>query len=422
MTKATRPCVDSFLGRHRVSGDAALAVLLALPLGLISLSLLRASDSPLSIRLVTGFGLLILHGSVVPRRLCPRAAYGIAAAAMVLLVLLPPLHDPSSGANYPPVLLPSTLVFGLLLYTVAGRLDLLSSLACLAVALMGVGLVVARLWDPVSWGGSSGSYELPVWRIGLAAGLAAAAVCLWSLGRLSGMRALFLAELAAKAERAEADRARERAEAARAERDRISREMHDVVSHSLAVMVSQAEGGRLSDPDAPGAAVFGTIAGVGRDALRDMRGLLGVLRADGEVEGPAPQPRLADLPDLLEHVRRTGVRVVVRETGDARPLRPAVDLTAYRVIQEGLTNVIKHAGVTATADMTIAWRPDRLDITIEDDGAGPPPGEAGAGLTGMRERLSMVGGSLHVSGRPGAGFELSAAVPYDARSLSSSGS
>lgn len=420
MTKATRPCVDSFLGRHRVSGDAALAVLLALPLGLISLSLLRASDSPLSIRLVTGFGLLILHGSVVLRRLRPRAAYSIAAAAMVLLVLLPPLHDPSSGANYPPVLLPSTLVFGLLLYTVAGRLDLLSSLACLAVALMGVGLVVARLWDPVSWGGSSGSYELPVWRIGLSAGLAAAAVCLWSLGRLSGMRALFLAELAAKAERAEADRARERAEAARAERDRISREMHDVVSHSLAVMVSQAEGGRLSDPDSPGAAVFGTIAGVGRDALRDMRGLLGVLRADGEVEGPAPQPRLADLPDLLEHVRRTGVRVVVRETGDARPLRPAVDLTAYRVIQEGLTNVIKHAGVTATADMTIAWRPDRLDITIKDDGAGPPPGEAGAGLTGMRERLSMVGGSLHVSGRPGAGFELSAAVPYDARSLSSS--
>jgi signal transduction histidine kinase len=420
MTKATRPCVDSFLGRHRVSGDAALAVLLALPLGLISLSLLRASDSPLSIRLVTGFGLLILHGSVVLRRLRPRAAYSIAAAAMVLLVLLPPLHDPSSGANYPPVMLPSTLVFGLLLYTVAGRLDLLSSLACLAVALTGVGLVVARLWDPVSWGGSSGSYELPVWRIGLSAGLAAAAVCLWSLGRLSGMRALFLAELAAKAERAEADRARERAEAARAERDRISREMHDVVSHSLAVMVSQAEGGRLSDPDSPGAAVFGTIAGVGRDALRDMRGLLGVLRADGEVEGPAPQPRLADLPDLLEHVRRTGVRVVVRETGDARPLRPAVDLTAYRVIQEGLTNVIKHAGVTATADMTIAWRPDRLDITIKDDGAGPPPGEAGAGLTGMRERLSMVGGSLHVSGRPGAGFELSAAVPYDARSLSSS--
>jgi signal transduction histidine kinase len=113
---------------------------------------------------------------------------------------------------------------------------------------------------------------------------------------------------------------------------------------------------------------------------------------------------------------------VLRETGDARPLRPAVDLTAYRVIQEGLTNVIKHAGVTAAADMTIIWRADRLDITIKDDGAGPSPGEAGAGLTGMRERLSMVGGSLRVSGRPGAGFELSAAVPYDARSLPSSGS
>lgn len=410
--------VDTFLGRHQVSGDAVLAVLLALPLGLVSFGLLRASDSPLSLRLLAGLALLVLHGSVVPRRVRPRAAYGLAAVAMLLLVLLPPLHDPP-GANYPAVLLPSSLVFGLLLYTVSGRLDLLPSLACLAVALAGVVLVVARFWDPASWGGSAGGYELVAWRIGLSAGLVAVTACLWSLGRLSRMRMLFLAELRAKAERAEADRAREWAEAARAERDRISREMHDVVSHSLAVMVSQAEGGRLSDPDSPGAGVFATIAGVGRDALRDMRGLLGVLRADG---GTAPQPGLGDLSDLLDQVRGTGVRVAVREVGDARPLRPAVDLTAYRVIQEGLTNVIKHAGATATADMTLAWRPDGLRITIKDDGAGPAAGVAGVGLTGMRERLSMVGGTLETGRRPGAGFELSAAMPYEARSLPSSGS
>lgn len=410
--------MDSFLSRHQVSGDAALAVLLALPLGLMSFALLRTSDSPLALRLLAGLGALVLHGCVVPRRLRPRFAYGMAAAAMLLLVLLPPLHDPS-GAHYTAVLLPSSLVFGLLLYTVSARLDLLPGLACLAVALAGVGLVLARLWDPPSWGGSSGGYDLVYWRIGLPAGLVAMTACLWSLGRLSRIRALFLAELRAKAERAEADRARERAEAARAERDRISREMHDVVSHSLAVMVSQAEGGRLSDPDSPGAGVFATIAGVGRDALRDMRGLLGVLRADG---GTAPQPGLGDLPDLLGQVRATGVRVAVQEVGEARRLRPAVDLTAYRVIQEGLTNVIKHAGATAAADLTLAWRPDGLHITIEDDGAAPAAGEAGVGLTGMRERLRMVGGTLAIGGRPGAGFELSATLPYESRSLPSSGS
>ncbi|MDX3110312.1 sensor histidine kinase [Nonomuraea angiospora] len=100
----------------------------------------------------------------------------------------------------------------------------------------------------------------------------------------------------------------------------------------------------------------------------------------------------------------------------------AVDLTAYRVIQEGLTNVIKHAGATAAADLTLAWRPDGLHITIEDDGAAPATGEAGVGLTGMRERLRMVGGTVAIGGRPGAGFELSATLPYESRSLPSSSS
>ncbi|MFD9941181.1 sensor histidine kinase [Nonomuraea sp. NPDC059023] len=417
-SRSAGAAVDSLLNRHQVSADAVLAVLLVLPLGLVSLGLLQASDSPLPLRLLAGLGLLVLHACVVPRRLRPLAAYGLGAAAMLLLVALPPLHDPG-GAYYPAALLPSTLVFGLLLYTASSRLDLVPGLVCLAVALAGVGLLLARLWNPASWGGSSGSHELVAWRIGLSAGLVAVAACLWSLGRLSRMRGLFLSELRAKAERAEADRAREREEAARAERDRISREMHDVVSHSLAVMVSQAEGGRLSDPDAPRAEVFATIAGVGREALRDMRGLLGVLRADG---GTAPQPGLGDLPDLLDQVRDTGVRVAVQENGDAQPLRPAADLTAYRVIQEGLTNVIKHAGATAAADLTLAWRPDGLHITITDDGDGPPAEGAGVGLTGMRERLSMVGGTLEAGRRAGAGFVLSATVPYEPRSLPSSGS
>jgi signal transduction histidine kinase len=144
-----------------------------------------------------------------------------------------------------------------------------------------------------------------------------------------------------------------------------------------------------------------------------------VLRADG---GTAPQPGLAVLSDLLDHVRDTGVGVTVQEVGNARPLRPAADLTAYRVIQEGLTNVIKHAGASAVADLTLAWRPDGLHITITNDGDGPPAEGAGVGLIGMRERLSMVGGTLEAGRRPGVGFELSATVPYAPRSLPSSGS
>ncbi|MFB4290415.1 sensor histidine kinase [Nonomuraea sp. ATR24] len=431
--------VDSFLGRHRLSVDAVLAVLLAVPLGLVSSGLLRASDSPLSLRLLAGAAVLMVHACVIPRRVRPLAAYGVAAAAMLLLGLLPPLHDPA-GAYYPAVMLPSSLVFGLLLYTASARLGLRLGLACLGVALAGVVVVLARVWAPASWGGSSGGYGLAAWRIGLSAGLAAVTACLWWLGRLSRVRALYVAELRAKAERAEADRARERAEAARAERDRISREMHDVVSHSLAVMVSQAEGGRLSDPGSPGAAVFATIAGVGRDALRDMRGLLGVLRADG---GTAPQPGLGDLPALLDHVRTTGVRLSVAESGEPRPLRPAADLTAYRVVQEALTNVIKHAGPEATAELALAWSPGALRITVRNAGGGrdggsgagpgggpgagsgagePDGGELGAGLTGMRERLRMVGGALETGARPGGGFELSAVVPYEPRSLPSSAS
>src|SRR5699024_2880058 len=128
------------------------------------------------------------------------------------------------------------------------------------VALVGVVAVVARLWSPATWGAEEA--EPLVWRIGLTLGLSAMSGCLWALGRLSGIRGKYLAQLREKADRAEQDRARELSEAARAERDRISREMHDVVSHSLAVMVSQAEGGRLTDTRAPNAPVFGTIAQV----------------------------------------------------------------------------------------------------------------------------------------------------------------
>lgn len=405
--------VDALLARPLV-GDAVLAVLLAAVIGPMSVSLLRDVASPTPTVVAAAGCVLVLHGCVIWRRRAPMIAYLLASAATLALVLLPPLQDPN-GFAYAAVLLPSAMLFALLLYTVAGQVSRTPALAALGVALVGVVAVLVRLWQPTSWGGSTGSYEPWVWRLGLSVALGAVVACLWTLGRLSGVRRLFLDGLREKAQRAEQDRLRERAEAARAERDRIRREMHDVVSHSLAVIVSHAEGGRLQDPDGTGAQAFATIGQVGRESLRDMRALLGVLQ-DEPGAGTEPQPRLADLPDLLDRVRAAGLEVTVEHQGTPGELRPAVDLAAFRVVQEALTNVFKHAGAGARAAVTLSWQDDQVVLSVTDDGAGARVPHAGVGLTGMQERARLVGGTLEAGDHEsGGGFRVRAALPYEGR-------
>ena len=411
--------LDSLLTRPLV-GDAVLAVLLAAVLGPMSVSLLRTAVNPTPVVLVAAGCVLVLHSCVLWRRRSPVIAYLVAAAAMLALVLLPPLQDPT-GYAYATVLLPSSMLFALMLYTVAGQVRRTVALAALAIALVGVLAVLVRLWDPASWGGSTGSYEEWVWRLGLGVALSAVVATLWALGRLSGVRRLFLEGVQEKAERAEQDRLRERAEAARTERDRIRREMHDVVSHSLAVIVSHAEGGRLQDPEGRGAQAFATIGQVGRESLRDMRALLGVLQGEpaAGVEpatGTEPQPRLADLPDLVEGVRAAGLAVTVEQHGTARELRPAVELAAFRVVQEALTNVFKHAGEGVRAQVALTWQEDQVVLTVTDDGAGARVLHAGVGLTGMQERTRLVGGTLDAGAPEGGGFQVRATLPYAGRS------
>lgn len=395
--------------------DVVVAVALAVPLGGMSLQILRGDDFGVVPWPVFGALIVGLHVCTAFQRVRPRLAFIGGAIAVALLVLWPGWATTSQGVEFPTFALPSVLVLGLLLFTSARLLDQLPSAVCLAVTLTIGGIVVFRLWDPQVWGRSSVDQNLLVWRVGLIVVVAATTVCVWALGRLSRLRDLHLAELRLRADRAEADRVREQAEAARAERDRISRELHDVVSHSLAVMVSQAEGGRLSDPQAGSATTFATIADVGREALRDMRGLLGVLRSDEAVRGP--QPGLTDLPLLLTQVRAAGVSLDTAESGVPRRLRPAADLAAYRVIQEALTNVIKHAGPTPSVVLGLTWDPGRLVVSVHDDGVGPPGdvGSAepsGSGLTGMAERLRATGGSLDLTGSPGHGFGVVAQIPY----------
>jgi signal transduction histidine kinase len=202
-------------------------------------------------------------------------------------------------------------------------------------------------------------------------------------------------------------------EAALEERNRIARELHDVVAHGVSVMVLQATAGsRVAGRDpARAAAALDVIQETGRQALDSLRRVVGVLRSDTETELELqPQPGLDQLEVLVEEVRRAGIPVELRVAGDRRPLPQGVELSAYRVVQESLTNVLKHARATS-AQVTVDYGESQLDLEIQDDGDGDGDGaSAGHGVAGMRERVQLHGGELRV-GRGERGFRVSAHIP-----------
>src|SRR5262245_274868 len=181
--------------------------------------------------------------------------------------------------------------------------------------------------------------------------------------------------------------------AAARERERIAREMHDVLAHSVSLIVVQAEAGPVvvrSDPDKAEAA-FDAIAATGRDALAQLRGTLGVLRSDGPTR--APQPGLDDLPMLVDQARRAGLEASLAEHGDRRPVPAEMAVAAYRVVQESLTNTVRHARARRVR-VRLDWHEAALRVEVSDDGRGPaaPGGYSGHGLAGMRERVTACGG------------------------------
>jgi signal transduction histidine kinase len=209
---------------------------------------------------------------------------------------------------------------------------------------------------------------------------------------------------------------REKARAATAiveERARIARELHDVVAHSISVMVLQARGGRRvleSDP-ADARDAFATIERIGQQALNEMRRLLGMLRSSDEALTLDPQPSLRQLDRLVEQVQAAGLPVQVAVEGEPRELPPGVDLSAYRIVQEALTNALRHAG-PARARVLLRYRADDLELEIVDDGAGTGDGVgSGYGLIGMRERVSVYGGELQAGRQPGGGYSLRVRLP-----------
>jgi signal transduction histidine kinase len=201
------------------------------------------------------------------------------------------------------------------------------------------------------------------------------------------------------------------------ERARIARELHDVVAHAVSVIVLQARGGRRildEDPDEARGA-FDTIEETGTRALVEMRRLLGLLRADDEALALAPQPSLGELDRLAAQVREAGLPVEVAIEGEPVELPPGVDVSAYRIVQEALTNALRHAG-PARARVLVRYGADELELEITDDGPGIANGAgAGHGLVGIRERVAVYGGELTAGSRVEGGYALRARLPLAGR-------
>jgi signal transduction histidine kinase len=227
-------------------------------------------------------------------------------------------------------------------------------------------------------------------------------------------RRSYLASLVSRAERLERERDTQAQLGASAERARIAREMHDIIAHNIAVMIALADGATYTVADNPGqaATLMGEVSATGRSALTEMHRLLGVLRQPAG-PGHVPQPTLADIDNLLAAIRAAGLPTRLTVTGQPPALPPSIQLAAYRIIQESLTNTLKHSAA-ASARVQLTYLPDGVELEVTDDGqpkarpAGAPDAEysAGHGITGMRERAAVFGGEVSAGPGPAGGWRV----------------
>ena len=341
--------------------------------------------------LVNVAGGLLLTLPLAARRRAPLAVAGVYTAAAALNAIL----GGGLFAGEPPPF--ASLVAGVVtFYSLGAHADD-------RAALMGAGLGVAGLWSTVI-----ASDHVDVQSFLFSAGLIVATP--WLVGRSSRARALRMAMLERE------QRQRERV-AVGEERARIARELHDVVAHSVGAMVAQAQGARRQldrDPERAREALE-TIERTGRAALDEMRRSLGVLRRSDADAPLAPQPGMDGLDALVEQARDSGLTVELVTEGEPAPLPAGVDLSAYRIVQEALTNTLKHAG-PVPARVAVRYGGQKLELEISDDGApgrtpNDVPNAGGQGLLGMRERVALYGGDLHTGHRPEGGFVVRASLP-----------
>jgi signal transduction histidine kinase len=288
-----------------------------------------------------------------------------------------------------------------------------SVLADRRAAIAGLALLVAVPLVAAEHGTSNlGDYIFPIVIFAITA----------SVARGLRHRALLARELALRNERLEVEREAQAAAAVSEERRRIARELHDVVAHSVSVMVVQSGAARRvldSEPD-DAVAALSEVERSGRQALSELRRLLGLMR-DGDEDAAVrePQPTLAGLDDLIKRARDAGLPVELRQDGEPYKLPMGCDLAAYRVVQESLTNALKHAGDGAEATVLLRWTDDHLELEISDTGQGLTAASVdgdspvGQGLVGMRERVALCGGDLQAGPRQSGGFRVRATIPKD---------
>ena len=237
----------------------------------------------------------------------------------------------------------------------------------------------------------------------------------WLFALLLARRGRHAAAGEAHAAELERDHEQRTQAAAATERRRIARELHDVIAHSVSVMTVQAGAARMQLPDHPDRAVppLMAVEETGRQALAELRRLLGILR-ENDAPALAPQPALTDLQALAEAMDQAGVDVDIRVEGQPRALPASLNLTAYRIVQEALTNTLKHAG-PARASVVIHYDPDALGLKITDNGQASPTttDESGHGLLGMRERVNLFGGQLEAGPGGDGGYTVSVRLPLE---------
>ncbi|MFD5874161.1 sensor histidine kinase [Streptomyces sp. NPDC060322] len=331
---------------------------------------------------------------------------------MLLLAILMGLAQLLSGVR------PGVADFAMLVitYTVATVGDRWASRLALGCSLTAAGLSRLRWPDEAPEGGW-------VQTAGYVVIMTVPFVLAWVLGDSMRTRRAYFSQLEERAARLEREREAQSKVAVAAERARIARELHDVVAHNVSVMVVQADGAAYVMDASPDQArqALETISATGRQALAEMRRLLGVLRTgDSPASGEyVPQPDVEQIEELVGKVRETGLAVDFKIEGTPRPLPSGVELTAYRIVQEALTNTRKHGGPDAGASVRLVYFDDGLGLLVEDDGRGAPhelyedggADGAGQGMIGMRERVGMVGGTLDAGPRQGGGFRISALLP-----------
>jgi signal transduction histidine kinase len=340
-------------------------------------------------------GVLIGYGLVLPlalRRRAPSAVFAVIAVVAFLQWAV----DLRVNVDFPLLIA---------LYTVAAHQA--RRRALVAAGVLEVGVVLAS----VRFAPAGDVFGSLIFLSGLV-------VAAFFIGTTLRTRRAYLASVLDRSLRLERERDQQARLAATAERTRIAREMHDIVAHSLSVMVALADGATVANQRAPEQAdlAMRQVSATGREALGEMRRLLGVLRDDEEPSERTPQPDLAQLDDLLSRTREAGLPVRLTVSGAARRLPPTQQTVVFRLIQEGLTNVLKHGREVSDVRIRLDWETDRLDVDVTDDGQVGPSSAVttpGHGLAGMAERVAMFGGSVSAGPRASGGWAVRARLPIE---------